>query len=146
MGLGDGVVSPARVHRPQHYRGGCASKKLPRHLVPLSLPATHVISLFNQTPHHCIGIGWIRLERSVGATNRTNDDSKRASDCCPNRHTRHSTNESARCPYRSAADQTQPSTSSHVAASTASTRFQPGRLNLLLAQGDIKLRGLPPLQ
>jgi hypothetical protein len=33
-----------------------------------SLPPRHVISLLNQTPYDCIGVGRVRLQRLIGAT------------------------------------------------------------------------------
>jgi len=44
---------------------GLRARKLAARLA-LLLPARHVVSLFNQTPHHRISIGRIRLQRSVG--------------------------------------------------------------------------------
>ena len=73
------LFHPSRLAGRSSLRLRASNEGLPRPRVPRAqrsplrpapplLPSRHVISLLNQTPHDCIGVGRVRLQRLIGAT------------------------------------------------------------------------------
>ena len=73
------LFHPSRLAGRSSIRLRASNEGLPRPRVPRAqrsplrpapplLPSRHVISLLNQTPHDCIGVGRVRLQRLIGAT------------------------------------------------------------------------------